>query len=235
MRPTPESFAADLHGVLGRRLVSAILYGSAASGDHVARYSDYNVLLVLDRTTPATLALLGPALRAWTRAGNPLPQIMDRGFLARSADVFPLEWADMRDHHQVLHGADVLKAVRIRPTDLRAELERELKAKLLRLRGTYAAAASRPAELQELLVKSASTFLVLFRGLLRLQRVSPVPPKREAAAALARRCRINLGVFAYVEKLRTGDRTARRAPVEPQARRYLEAIEAVARKVDSWT
>lgn len=234
-RHTPETFAAALHDILGRRLVSVTLYGSAASGDHVAHLSDYNVLVVLDRTDAGALARLGPVLRAWTRSGNPLPQIMDRRFLARSADVFPLEWADMLDHHQVLHGTDVLKGVRVNAGDLRDELERELKAKVLRLRAAYAAVADSPAPLRELLMKSSSTFLILFRGILRLKRARPLPPKREVAAVLAKRLRVDLGVFAWIEQLRAGDRSARQAPVEPQARRYLAAIEAVTHKVDSWT
>lgn len=235
MRPTPESFAADAQKVLGRRLVSAILYGSAASGDHVARLSDYNVLLVLTRTDPGTLSPLGPLLRAWTRAGNPLPQIMDRRFLARSADVFPLEWADLKDFHQVLAGTDVLTTIRIAPRDLRAELEREMKSKVLRLRAAYAEAVDQPGRLQELLVRSSSTFLILFRGILRLKRVRPLPAKRDAATALARLLHLDLGVFAYIDGLRTGDRAARQAPAGQQARRYLAAIEAVTNKVDSWT
>jgi len=235
MPPTPESLAADLKPLLGRRLVSVILYGSAASGDHVARHSDYNVLVVLDRTDAAALAPLGPVLRRWARAGNPLPQIMDRRFLARSAGAFPLEWADMRDHHQVLHGADVLKGLVVSPRAMRAELERELKAKLLRLHAAYAASADEPARLRDLLIKSSSTFLVLFRGLLRLKGVKPLPSRRDTAAAVGRLLRIDLAAFGFIHGLRAGASGAGRAAVDVQARRYLKAVEAVVDKLDSWT
>lgn len=235
MKPTPETLTAALKQLLGRRLASVILYGSAASGDHVARHSDYNIMVVLDRTDAAALAPLGPVLRRWTKAGNPLPQIMDRRFLARSAGAFPLEWADMRDHHQVLHGADILKGLVVSPRAMRAELERELKAKLLRLHAAYAAAADEPARLRDLLIKSSSTFLVLFRGILRLKDVKPLPPRRDTAAAVARALRIDLGVFGFVRGLRTGESGAGKAAVEAQARRYLKAVEAVVEKLDSWT
>ena len=235
MRLTPESFSAELVKVLGPHAESIILYGSAASGDHEAAHSDYNVLIVLDRPDPSTLALLGPVLRAWTKAGNPLPQIMDRAFLADSADVFPLEWADMRDHHHVLHGSDVLSSLIIHEQDMRAELERELKGKVLRLRAAYAAAADEPAALRELLIRSSSTFLILFRGLLRLKRVSPLPPRKEVAAAVAEMMDVDVSVFTFVARLRAGERGIARAELSSQARRYVETIEAVTGKVDSWT
>jgi len=235
MRHTPESFSIALKEVLGRRLVSVILYGSAASGDHVARHSDYNILVVLDQTDPAALEKLGPVLRSWTKGGNPLPQIMDRRFLVRSADAFPLEWADMRDFHQVLQGAGVLKGIRVSRRAMRAELERELKAKLLRLHASFAAVSDHPARLKELLVKSGSTFLILFRGVLRLKGVAPLPPRHETAAALGRLLRIDLGVFAHIHGMRTGERDADRAAMNGLARRYLTAIEAVTDKLDSWT
>jgi hypothetical protein len=233
MRPTPESLAADINEQLGRRLTSVILYGSAASGDHVARHSDYNVLVVVDRTDPSVLEPLGPVLRRWTRSGNPLPQIMDRRFLARSADAFPLEWADMRDHHQVLHGADVLKGLRVSPRAMRIQLERELKAKLLRLHAAYAACADEPAALRNLLIKSSSTFQILFRGILRLKRRGALPPRHESAAALGRLLRIDLGVFNYLHALRTGEAPTDRTTVAANARQYLKAVEAVAQKMDS--
>ena len=48
------------------QLVSVILYGSAAAGDHNEHFSDINVLCVLERVTPAALA---------DSAGNVLGQV----------------------------------------------------------------------------------------------------------------------------------------------------------------
>ena len=234
MAPTPETLTRELRDALGRNLESVILYGSAASGDHHARYSDYNILVILRRSDPATYGRLGPLLRAWTRAGNPLPQLMTRLFLARSADVFPIEWADMREHHRVLHGADVLRGLTTRARELRLELERELKAKLLRLHAAYAAVADQDGPTRELLIRSSSTFLVLFRSVLRLRGVTALPARPEVAAATGKLLRMDLGVFALIERMKAGDRGATGTPVRGIAHRYVRAIEAVVAKVDSF-
>jgi predicted nucleotidyltransferase len=56
-----ERILNDLVGRLTKsfsdRLVSAVLYGSGAVGDHVGRYSDINVLTVLNLITPRELAM----------------------------------------------------------------------------------------------------------------------------------------------------------------------------------
>jgi predicted nucleotidyltransferase len=45
-----------LKKIYQERLVSVILYGSAATGDRQAKFSDYNVLCVLSQITPAELS-----------------------------------------------------------------------------------------------------------------------------------------------------------------------------------
>ena len=51
-----EELVYRLRKAQRERLVSVILYGSAAAGDHHGEYSDLNVLCVLTRVTPAELA-----------------------------------------------------------------------------------------------------------------------------------------------------------------------------------
>ena len=62
-----------LKAALGERLVSVILYGSAAAGDWQKKSSDLNVLCVLDRITPGELAKSQPMFHWWRERGNPRP------------------------------------------------------------------------------------------------------------------------------------------------------------------
>src|SRR5207245_11338973 len=72
---TPEQFADGVSQALGGRLVSLLLYGSAASGTHVPGRSDVNTLLICDAVDEGLFAALEPALARWGRAGNPRPLI----------------------------------------------------------------------------------------------------------------------------------------------------------------
>lgn len=227
-----EALTADLQAACGGDLRAVILYGSTASGDHHPRYSDVNVLVVLRDTSPAALAAAGPALRKWERAGHPAPLLMTPEFLAASADVFPLEFSDMKEQHRLLAGEDLLASLAVDSHHLRSELERELKGKLLRLRGSYAASAGDARRLRELLSRSSSTFLTLFRGYLRLMKAASLPPKSGAAAALGARLGLDMEPFAYAARLKAGEKTAAKEPPGPWAERYLACVEAVVERVD---
>src|SRR3989441_11653764 len=74
-RLTPEQFADGVSQALGGRLVSLLLYGSAASGTHVPGRSDVNTLLICDAVDEGLFAALEPALPRWGRAGKPPPPI----------------------------------------------------------------------------------------------------------------------------------------------------------------
>src|SRR5580704_19138453 len=114
-------------------LVSVILYGSAASGDYHGEFSDLNVLCVLTRVTPAELAASEPIFK-WWRDGNPTPLLLSEEELRTSTDCFPVEFHDMQERRRVLFGADVIQDLVIDRTFYRAQVEMELRAKMLRLR-----------------------------------------------------------------------------------------------------
>ncbi len=229
---TPEAFAQSLAAAPGLPLVSVILYGSAAAGDHAGRRSDYNVLVVLDRVGAADLDAMAPAVRAWTRAGNRPPQVFTREGLARSVDVFPIELADMKDHHRMLHGLDVLVPLEVDLPALRLELERELKVNLMRLQERYLAAAGRASHVAALMRESVATFGVFARAALRLFEGRGPAGKREALVGLSAHIRFDPEPFLRVlEAKASGDRIPS-SEIPGLFARYLAAAEALAEGID---
>ena len=88
----------------GDRLLSVILYGSAASGEHNQHFSDINVLCVLTRVTPAELAASAPIFEWWRSLGNPPPLLLSEEEVRTSTDCFPIEFHDMQERRRVLFG-----------------------------------------------------------------------------------------------------------------------------------
>ena len=229
---TPERFCAGLKRLWGGNLKSVVLYGSAASGGYNRRYSDFNLLLVVGDSSRTYDWRSSRLFRAWTAAGNPAPLVMTRDFMLSSADVFPVEWDDIRERRRVLLGPDPVRGLRVSGRNTRLELERELKANFLRLQGRLRSAEGRPGEERELMVLSASTFLTLFRACLRLIGVRPLPAKRDAARGLSRRLRFDAAAFDFIGRLRSGDREAGKADLRPWMGRYLRTIEKVINSID---
>src|SRR5687768_2360874 len=137
---TVDQLVSQLQSVYGPTLRSVILYGSAVGGEHIARRSDYNVLVVLDSVPLDRLPAIGAVLRSWGESGNPPPMIFTSGEWRASADVFPMEYSDILERHRVLYGEDVTEGISVSRPDLRLQVEQQALGKLLHLRSEAMAA-----------------------------------------------------------------------------------------------
>lgn len=179
MQKLLDQLVARLTKTFGDRLVSVVLYGSAAVGDHTGRYSDINVLCVLDRITTRELADAEPIFRWWRQLDNPSPLLLTEEEVRTSTDCFPVEFHDIRDRHRILYGRDVVADLEIDYCFYRAQVEYQLRAKLLRLRQKGAGVMRDRELLVRLLAESVSTFCVLTRHALILHGVAADMRKRE--------------------------------------------------------
>ncbi|MEX2570359.1 MAG: nucleotidyltransferase domain-containing protein [Gemmatimonadota bacterium] len=232
-RKSAEEFASRLSEIYGRSLVSVVLYGSAARGEYRPGLSDINLLVILDDLRLAHLQRGAHATREWVASGNPPPMMLSAEEWWNSADVFPLEYSDIRDAHVVLVGRDPFNRTRIGREHLRLQVEHELRSKKIQLREGYLVAGESPEEIGQLLIRSLPTFLTLFRAILRLDG-KPIPRDRrdliDAAGSLA-----GFRPAPVVDVLHA--RSAEEpfvAPLDgPVAAGYLEAVERCAVWLDS--
>jgi hypothetical protein len=164
---------------LGPDLVSVVLYGSAAVGDNDGKFSDFNVLCALRQITPAQLGATETIFRWWRDQGNPSPLLLTEDEIRTSTDCFAIEFHDIREHHRILYGADVVSSLEIDRKFYRAQVEQDLRAKLLRLRQKASGILSDKDVLRNLLADSISTFCVLFRHALILCGVDAPARKRD--------------------------------------------------------
>jgi predicted nucleotidyltransferase len=179
-----DTLVERLRKTFGDMLVSVVLYGSAAVGDDHQRFSDLNVLCVLRQVTPRELEDLEPVFRWWREQGNPAPLVMSEHEVRASTDCFPIEFHDMKDRRRILHGDDIIASLDIDDSFYRAQVEYQLRAKLLRLRQKGAGVLHDKGLLLELMADSVSTFLVLGRHALRLHALDAPAAKRDVLAAL---------------------------------------------------
>jgi predicted nucleotidyltransferase len=180
----------DLRATHGENLVSVVLYGSAAAGDHVAQRSDYNILIALRSISPEDLRLAQAAMREWRRLGHPLPVYFTFDELREAADVFPIEFHQMERARVVLYGPDPFEGFTFSDVNLRHQTEYELRSKLLQLRRLYIPASTSTQRLQELMSDSLRSFATLFAPVLILKGVREPPVLkrdivRAAVSALA--------------------------------------------------
>jgi predicted nucleotidyltransferase len=227
-----NEFVERMRAAAGANLRSAILYGSMAAGDHVAEHSDVNLLCVLGETSFAALAALAPAIAWWGKQKHRAPLLLSAEEMRRSADVFSIEFLDMRRHYRVLWGEDVLKTLEIPMRWHRVQLEYELREKTILLRQHLLTAPGNAEAKWELLLRSLPAFGTLFRHALIALGDAGEGSKRDAAAALAIKLGVDASVFGELLDLRERKKERKAANVDDIFARYLTLVEQVTAAVD---
>jgi predicted nucleotidyltransferase len=227
-----DEFVERMRAAAGTNLLAAILYGSAAAGDYVAGYSDVNLLCVLRETSFAAIEALAPAMEWWGKQKHRLPLLMSADEMRRSADIFSIEFLDMRRHYRLLWGEDVLKALEIPMRWHRAQVEYELREKTIVLRQRLLMASGNAEAKWELLLRSLPAFGTLFRHALIALGDAGAGSKREAAAALAGKLGIDTSVFGELLDVRERKKERKSAKVDEVFARYLKLVEEVTAAVD---
>jgi hypothetical protein len=221
-----------LQAAYGESLVSVILYGSAATGDHQARFSDFNVMCVLKRLSPLELEAGEDIFRWWREQGSPSPLLLTEHELATSTDCFAIEFHDIQRHHRLLHGKDVITALAIDDSFYRAQVEHDLRAKFLRVRQKAGGMLSNPDLLRRMLLDSVSTFCVLFRHALILRGVDAPASKRDVIACTRQVFAIDAAPFEKLLDVREGCLKARDIDPVLLLASYLKEIAQVIDAVD---
>src|SRR6266404_5448671 len=215
-----SEFVTRLKQAAGTNLESVILYGSAVSGDYDPGYSNINLLA------------LAPAVEAWTRQKRHMPLLITRQELERSADVFAIELMDMQRQHRVLFGPDVVAPLQISMHLHRAQLEYELREKLILLRQRLLTEASDEKRTWNLILRSLPAFTTLFRHAIIAQG-QPVPAtRRESVKALAASLGFDASPFEQLLDIREHRAHPEQFRVQEVAARYLAAVEQVTAAVD---
>ena len=221
-----------LERAYGGELKSVILYGSAAAGEWHEGYSDLNVMAVLGRVGADQLERAEKIFEWWREQGNPSPLLMSEEEVRRSTDCFPIEFHDMAERRRILYGDDPIAGLVIDDKYYRAQVEHEVRAKLLRLRQKAGGVLHDARLLLRLMLDSVSTFVVLGRHALRLAG-RPAP---QAKTAVAERLRAEFGIPAEacgrLLRIRAGQEKARPAEARTLFEKYLEEISLLADAVD---
>jgi len=218
------------HG--GANLKSVVLYGSAVRGDFHPKHSNLNVLCVLERLDAAELERLNRPASWWARKGHPAPLVFSLEELRRVADVFAIELLDIKAAHRVLFGEDVFTTLTV-PMGLHsAQVERELRTNVIRLRQSYLAQRLDRKGILRLMTASVSTVEALFRHALMTLGEQPPQRKRDVFTRLATLLNFDAGAFHAVLEVREGGRNKRDVRVDQTFRAYLDGVTRVAEEVD---
>ena len=195
-----DELVTQLQHAHGSSLVGIVLYGSKATADKASGGADHNVLVIVETLSMETLRSLGQTARAWQEAGNPPPLFLTREEWLSSADVFPMEYADILERHRVLAGTLPLEGIVVDATHLRLQVEQEALGKLLRLRRAVMLAGTDVPRQRALMRESLSAMLVILRSVLRLHGERPAADPIDVITRAATLCAFDEGPFLRIQR-----------------------------------
>ena len=167
-------------------------------------------------------------------AGNHAPLTLTREEWAGSADLFPMEYADILDRHRVLHGEPPFEGIHVDLKDLRLQLEQEAMGKLLKLRQGVLASGNDRGRQVELLGASLSTLMVIFRAVLRLHGERPPADNVAVAKAVASRAGFDAEPFERVVRHVRGERVLKGDDAAAVLPGYLSGMERLVSHLDRY-
>ncbi|HEX8816000.1 MAG TPA: hypothetical protein VF753_10910 [Terriglobales bacterium] len=227
-----DDFVSRLKQAAGDNLQSVTLYGSAAAGEFHADFSNVNLLCILQETSFAALNTIAPAVKWWMQQKHHEPLFLTREELEHSTDVFSIEYLDMQQRHKVLYGDDPLSGLAIPMQLHRAQVEYELRTKLIMLRERLVLVAGDNDAQWELMLKSASTFITLFRHTLIALGATAPGSKRETVKALAAKLQFDATAFYRLLDIREHKAERKQFDLADTFTNYLRIVQHVTAAVD---
>jgi hypothetical protein len=153
--------------------------------------------------------------------------------LKDTADVFSIEFIDMKQRHRILYGTDALRDLNVPMHLHRSQVEYEMREKLFLLRQHILLAGSDEKALWEAMLNSLSSFTTLFRhASIELGDLGR-KHSREAVQELSSRLNFDASAFVQLMDVRAHKSDRKQLRANDVATKYLAAIEKVADAVDT--
>jgi hypothetical protein len=231
---TLDDLVSQLRKAYGDELVTVVLYGSAAAGEHIAKRSDYNVLVIVRSLSLDRLRAEAAVARAWSAAGNPPPLTLTAEEWRRSGDIFPMEYADILERHRVLYGTPPFDGIKVDTEHLRLQVEHEAMGTLIQFRQGILAAGGVEKELVELLASSLSTIMVIFRAVIRLHGGVPPTDYMQLSRDVGQRASLDPEPFVRVVRHVKGETRIAANAVGDVLAGYVTGLQALVTHLDQF-
>lgn len=223
---------ADCKAVFGAELLSIILYGSGAGADYLPGKSNLNFMITLTERGMESLENAMAVVKKWRKSAVALPLFLTDSYISGSLDSYPIEFLNIKSRYQLVYGEDMLAPLSFDHKHIRLQIERELRGKLLHLRGGWLTTEGKPKKIRELIGISLTSFISLFSALLYLKGIDIPEEKREIITAAGDAFGFNAFVFLNCEEVRGGVDHFSAAEINTLFKNYLLSVGRLCDHID---
>ena len=227
-----QTYVKQVKGVFGEQLEGMLLYGSAVRGEFLPGRSNLNILLLVSSYDSAVLKQYSALHRRWSKEQIVVPLFLTEEELGTSAEVFPLEFLEIQEHHRVLGGRDPFIGFHVKNDRLREAVVQGLTGHLLRLRQRYVEGGGSDDATMILLPLSITSTLPLLRGVQRLLGRPVLSHSDAVIKDVAEQLKLDLQGLLDVWLLKRGQISPGPREVPRFFDRYLQAATLLTRAVE---
>lgn len=228
-----EPYVKDLLSLLEEDVLSIVVFGSATGPDFVPGRSNVNLAVVVKEIDLSLLRRCLKHVSAGTKKGIVTPLFLTQEYVNSSADVFPVEFLDIRETGITLLGEEPLATVQLSRSGLRLECEQQLKGSLLRIRQAYLELGLLKAGLERVLSDSLTSLIPVFRAMLVLKELEVLRGKRQILESVCEAFELPAETFLSILKLKLEKKRVSPKKGEKLLGDYMEHIRKMARLVDA--
>ena len=180
-----KSFTEKMQDIWQEDLISIVAYGSFVGEKFAPRTSDINLVVLVKEVNADNLLISRRMIQHFHHKIRLVPLFLSVDFFRSSWDSFALEWNDVKSTYRILYGEDLIKDIKVEESDLRLQLEREIKENLVRFQQGLLFGL----DITALLLKSAKSFRLHLKTSqnLKLSNVLPDTTYLERIAELRRK------------------------------------------------
>jgi len=222
----------DYLKVFASELVSLIVYGSAAAGSYVKGKSDINLLVVLTEAGMNRLDAAFDTVKYWKKRKVATPLVMTKAFIESSLDSYPIEFLNMKNSHILVYGENILTNLLFQPADLRQQIEREIKGKIILLTQGYLETAGSARQLRQLIRNSFTAFISIFNAMLYLKHEKSPQTRRETIKEACDLFSLDKTVFELCSDIKEGKDNLSGKEIINIFKKYLLEVEKMGSIVD---
>lgn len=227
-----EEFTLNLKSIFANNLESIILFGSAARGEYKFKKSDINFLVVLKDNSPSELAGYNIIQKKWLKKNVSIPLFLTEEYILSSLDTFPIEFLDISSAYKIIYGKDILENINIKNSDLRYQIERELKGKLLHLRLEFLRTELNKKKIQDLVSISFHTFIPIFKAILKITEDEKSNREESIIAKISELANLNYNFFVKILSISKGELTIKDNEIKDLFDKYVEEMDKIVFFVD---
>lgn len=218
-------FSNVLNKELRKNIKSLYLFGSIMiQEDFHFGISDINTFIIFDNNSDDTIIpKVSNIYKNYKKYPFSIPLMLKYEEVLNAADVFPVEFIEIKEKNVLLFGDDVLSEINFNLSDIRRQCESEIRAKIIGLRKMLFAEGE-VVKNQDVLFKSLTSTLVLLKQLLRLKGVALPETRFEVINSLEKQFNLSLTGIRGLYQMREGGNKVTKGLIEKLLTNYIAEL-----------